>query len=140
MKQAERKQAYIVGIAGESAGGKSTLADSLEKGLAGYKVKMFHLDEYFKEAEERPVIQGFLDGKMYRDDRIRLSGVGFMGIWKKRQERRAAEGREGKCTGLKGQKLAGSVWRNRYDNSKTGRIVSSRRGVYSDKKSKEWSL
>ncbi len=68
MKQAERKQAYIVGIAGESAGGKSTLADSLEKGLAGYKVKMFHLDEYFKEAEERPVIQGFLDGKMYRDD------------------------------------------------------------------------
>ena len=96
MKQAERKQAYIVGIAGESAGGKSTLADSLEKGLAGYKVKMFHLD--------------------------------------------AAEGREGKCTGLKGQKLAGSVWRNRYDNSKTGRIVSSRRGIYSDKKSKEWSL
>lgn len=48
MKQAERKQAYIVGIAGESAGGKSTLADSLEKGLAGYKVKMFHLDEYFR--------------------------------------------------------------------------------------------
>lgn len=62
------KRAYMVGIAGESAGGKSTLAAALEKGLQDYKVRVFHLDEYFKEADERPVIKGFLDGKAYRDD------------------------------------------------------------------------
>lgn len=59
---------YIVGIAGESAGGKSTLAACLEKGLKEERVKSFHLDQYFKEPSERPVVKGFLNGKTYRDD------------------------------------------------------------------------
>ena len=79
MKQAERKQAYIVGIAGESAGGKSTLADSLEKGLVGYKVKMFHLDEYFKEADSDSLEEAIQElGSEYSEDEIRLMRIKFL--------------------------------------------------------------
>ena len=62
------KQAYIVGIGGCSASGKSTLSDRLEERLDGYRVKVFHMDKYFREPSERPEIVGILDGRVYRDD------------------------------------------------------------------------
>ena len=62
------KQAYIVGIGGCSASGKSTLSDRLEERLDGYRVKVFHMDKYFREPSERPEIVGILDGRIYRDD------------------------------------------------------------------------
>lgn len=62
------KQAYVVGIGGESASGKSTLSNLLEEKLSDYRVKVFHMDKYFREPEERPQILGILDGKVYRDD------------------------------------------------------------------------
>lgn len=62
------RDAYIVGIAGESAGGKSTLSDCLKAGLKDAKVKSFHLDQYFKEPSMRPVVKGYLNEKTYRDD------------------------------------------------------------------------
>ena len=48
------KQAYVVGIGGCSASGKSTLSDRLEERLSGLKVKVFHMDKYFREPSERP--------------------------------------------------------------------------------------
>lgn len=62
------KQAYVVGIGGCSASGKSTLSDRLEERLEGYRVKVFHMDKYFREPSERPEIVGILDGRTYRDD------------------------------------------------------------------------
>lgn len=62
------KQAYVVGIGGESASGKSTLSNLLEEKLSDYRVKVFHMDKYFREPGERPQILGILDGKVYRDD------------------------------------------------------------------------
>ncbi len=62
------KQAYVVGIGGCSASGKSTLSDRLEERLADYKVKVFHMDKYFREPSERPEVVGILDGRTYRDD------------------------------------------------------------------------
>ena len=62
------KQAYVVGIGGESASGKSTLTNLLEEKLSNYKVKVFHMDKYFRNPEDRPEIMGILDGKIYRDD------------------------------------------------------------------------
>lgn len=59
---------YIAGIAGESAGGKSTLAKQLEEKLSGCRVKALHLDAYYKPETERPKVQGVTDGKWYVDD------------------------------------------------------------------------
>ena len=59
---------YIVGIAGESAGGKSTLTRQLEEKLSGCRVRTLHLDEYYKPEEERPRVLGMTDGKWYVDD------------------------------------------------------------------------
>lgn len=62
------KQAYVVGIGGCSASGKSTLSNRLEEGLSDRKVKVFHVDKYFREPAERPQVTGILDGRIYRDD------------------------------------------------------------------------
>lgn len=62
------KQAYVVGIGGCSASGKSTLSNRLEEGLSDLKVKVFHVDKYFREPSERPQVTGILDGRVYRDD------------------------------------------------------------------------
>ena len=62
------KRAYVVGIGGDSASGKSTLTSRLEERLSDYKVKVFRMDKYFREASERPDVAGILDGKIYRDD------------------------------------------------------------------------
>lgn len=62
------KKAYIVGMAGGSCSGKSTFQDKLEHELSDLKIKSFHMDEYFKERSERPLITGFWNGKQYVDD------------------------------------------------------------------------
>ncbi|MBD5460792.1 MAG: hypothetical protein HDR26_07605 [Lachnospiraceae bacterium] len=59
---------YIIGIGGESAGGKSTLSNRLEKSLTGHKVKVFHMDAYYKKEALRPTITGLTNGKIYIDD------------------------------------------------------------------------
>ncbi len=59
---------YIVGIAGASAGGKSTLVRQLEEKLTDCRVKTLHLDEYYKPEAERPRVLGVTDGKWYVDD------------------------------------------------------------------------
>lgn len=62
------KQAYVVGIGGCSASGKSTLGNRLAEELSDLKVKVFHIDKYFREPSERPQVTGILDGRIYRDD------------------------------------------------------------------------
>lgn len=62
------KKAILIGMAGESAGGKSTAAESLKEKLAGCRVKVIHMDDYYREESARPVILGCTDGKRYIDD------------------------------------------------------------------------
>ena len=59
---------FTIGIAGGSASGKSTFANILEKRLANLKVKVIHMNDYFKEPDKRPVSKGHINGKEYRDD------------------------------------------------------------------------
>lgn len=54
----EKSITYVAGIAGGSASGKSTFADHLYEKLSGLNVKMFHMDDYFREESERPIILG----------------------------------------------------------------------------------
>lgn len=56
---------YIIGIAGGSASGKTTLSDLMKESLADKKVKLFHLDEYYK----KPVckIKAPITGVVYDD-------------------------------------------------------------------------
>lgn len=57
----------VVGIAGGTASGKSTFSDRLEKELAGYRMKVFHMDSYFKEKGSRPYIMAPVTGVVYED-------------------------------------------------------------------------
>ena len=59
---------YVIGIAGGSASGKSTFCDALEKELEMLKVKVFHMDSYFKPKDERPFVAAPITKKMYTDD------------------------------------------------------------------------
>lgn len=67
------KKVYVIGISGGSASGKSTFVDYLEKRLTDLKVKVFHMDEYYKAETKRPIISGILNGKNYIDDNHPLS-------------------------------------------------------------------
>lgn len=40
---------YVIGIAGGTCSGKSTLCDTLEQQLRDYHVQVFHMDRYYKE-------------------------------------------------------------------------------------------
>ncbi|MDF2543126.1 MAG: phosphoribulokinase / Uridine kinase family protein [Herbinix sp.] len=62
------KKPFVVGIAGGSASGKSTLSYELEKKLESYTLKTFHMDEYFKKREDRPYSEAPIVKKMYVDD------------------------------------------------------------------------
>ena len=62
------KRAYVIGIAGPSAGGKSTLALALRDRLPELQVRLIHMDEYFLPEGQRPRIAGITDGLDYRDD------------------------------------------------------------------------
>ncbi|MDR2043005.1 MAG: AAA family ATPase [Clostridium sp.] len=62
--------AYLVGIAGGTASGKSTFSDQLRKLLCelGWNVKILHMDHYFRPENERPFTEAFISGKKYMDD------------------------------------------------------------------------
>lgn len=63
------KKTIIIGVAGDSASGKTTFTNDLQVKLShGYKVKVIHMDEYYRAEEERPVVKGMYDGKQYVDD------------------------------------------------------------------------
>lgn len=62
------KKALVIGIAGGSASGKSTLCENMEHRLSDYKVKALHLDEYFRPPAERPVAPGPVTAVEYLDD------------------------------------------------------------------------
>ena len=58
----------VIGIAGGTASGKSTFSQALEKELSGLRVRVFHMDDYFKPEAERPRITAPVSGIEYRDD------------------------------------------------------------------------
>jgi uridine kinase len=62
------KTAFLVGIAGGTASGKSTLCEKLENSLADLKTKSLHMDAYYKPKDERPLMEAFVNGKKYTDD------------------------------------------------------------------------
>ncbi|MCL1858977.1 MAG: hypothetical protein FWF92_07050 [Oscillospiraceae bacterium] len=62
------KKAYLIGIAGGSASGKSTFTDLLEKNLDTLKVKIIHMDSYFKSDKSRPHSKAPITKKIYIDD------------------------------------------------------------------------
>lgn len=60
--------AKIIGIAGGSASGKSTLSGCLAEALKDLRVLELHMDSYFKDPEERPSAAAPVTGRIYRDD------------------------------------------------------------------------
>ncbi len=59
---------YLVGISGGTASGKSAFADWLSQQLAGLRIKLFHMDHYFKPDTTRPKAAAHVGGKVYFDD------------------------------------------------------------------------
>ena len=51
-----------------TASGKTTFAEALEARLSKVRLRVFHMDNYFKAPEDRPKITGFVNGKEYLDD------------------------------------------------------------------------
>jgi len=62
------KKPFVIGIAGGTASGKSTLCDKLEKELKDYKLFVIHMDGYFKHEKDRPHTKAFVSQKEYIDD------------------------------------------------------------------------
>lgn len=62
------EKAFVIGIAGGSASGKSTLSKELKRVLYDLKICEMPMDSYFKSAEERAVSKAPITGKPYRDD------------------------------------------------------------------------
>lgn len=62
------QKVYVIGIAGGSASGKSTFCSELEKSLEGLKVKVIHMDSYFKPENQRPYSEAPVTGVVYVDD------------------------------------------------------------------------
>ena len=60
-------KALVIGIAGGTCSGKSTFTQTLENALSQYKIKVAHMDAYFKAPEDRPVSKAPITGKMYPD-------------------------------------------------------------------------
>lgn len=58
----------VIGIAGGSASGKSTFCGKLEEKLSDYRVKVLHMDDYFRPEQDRPYVASHLNGKYYVDD------------------------------------------------------------------------
>ena len=58
--------AFVIGIAGGTASGKSTLCEKLEKQLSGLRVYAIHMDTYFKW-NALPTAVSHLSGKTYDD-------------------------------------------------------------------------
>jgi len=62
------KKPFVVGIAGGTASGKSTLCENLENQLTNYKLFIIHMDHYFKPENEKPHTKAFVSQKIYTDD------------------------------------------------------------------------
>ncbi len=62
------KKAFVIGVAGGSASGKSTFAQNLQETLCGLQTLTFNMDTYFKPPEERQIVKAPITGKPYRDD------------------------------------------------------------------------
>lgn len=62
------KKPYVIGIAGGSASGKTTLSKILEERFENKSIKVFHMDQYFKVFDDRPRAKAPIVGKVYRDD------------------------------------------------------------------------
>ena len=62
------KIAYVVGIAGGSASGKSTFSEQLKQGLAGLTVSVLSMEAYYRDSEERPRTAAPITGIVYKDD------------------------------------------------------------------------
>jgi len=61
-------KAFVIGIAGGSASGKSTFCEQLENALVGHSITIFHMDHYFKPKDMRPYVSAPITQKMYMDD------------------------------------------------------------------------
>ena len=62
------EKTFVVGIAGGSASGKTTLCGKLEQELQSYKLFVIHMDHYFKPAgPDKPRAKAFVTGKIYED-------------------------------------------------------------------------
>lgn len=59
------RSTIAIGIAGGSGSGKTTLSKFLAHGLSHYKVKVIHMDKYYKK--ERPITVAAFSGKAYED-------------------------------------------------------------------------
>jgi uridine kinase len=59
------KKALVIGIAGGSASGKSTICGYIHKELEGLKVETLHIDAYYKE--NMPKIIAPITGIEYED-------------------------------------------------------------------------
>lgn len=59
---------YVIGIAGGTAGGKSTFADKLNEALDGLNVEVLHMDSYYRPEADRPHVPSHINGKIYMDD------------------------------------------------------------------------
>ncbi len=59
------KKPLIIGIAGGSASGKTTVCTRFEEKLNAFKLKTFHIDEYYKD--EKPFITAPITRIVYED-------------------------------------------------------------------------
>ena len=62
------KKAFVIGISGGSASGKTTFANNLKKALCNMDVFVIHMDSYFKPQEQRPYSEAPITGVMYVDN------------------------------------------------------------------------
>lgn len=62
------RSTFVIGIAGGTASGKTTFTYTLEQALSNYVLKVVHMDDYFKRAENRPISKAPITGKLYIDD------------------------------------------------------------------------
>jgi len=63
-----KHKAFVIGIAGGSASGKSTFSQALENTLQGVKTHVIHMDSYFKPEQQRPRACGPVSPIEYLDD------------------------------------------------------------------------
>ena len=66
-RELEEHVSIIIGIAGGTARGKSTLAQKLAEQL-GEGVRVVHMDTHFRPEAERPHLASHVTGKQYMDD------------------------------------------------------------------------
>ena len=64
----EKTKTLVIGIAGGSASGKTTICDKLSEQLQDHRVKVFHMDDYFKPEELRPRSRALVGEREYVDD------------------------------------------------------------------------